>query len=43
VWWCAPIISTLSMLKQENQEFEASLDNIVKPVSKKKQTKNSKA
>jgi hypothetical protein len=36
VWWCTPVIPALGRLRQEYQEFEASLSYIVDPDSKKK-------
>jgi hypothetical protein len=35
VRWCTPVISALGRLKQEDLEFEGSLDYIANPVSKK--------
>jgi hypothetical protein len=29
VWWCIPVISGLEKVRQENPEFEASLNYIV--------------
>jgi hypothetical protein len=39
VWWCTPVIPALGRLRQEYQEFEASLSYIVDPDSKKKKNK----
>jgi hypothetical protein len=36
MWWCTPVIPALRRLRQEDQEFEASLGNIVRTVSKPK-------
>jgi hypothetical protein len=30
VWWCTPVIPALGKLRQEDHEFEASLDYIVR-------------
>jgi hypothetical protein len=37
--WCVSIILALGRLRQEDQELEASLDYIKRPVSKNKTTK----
>jgi hypothetical protein len=30
VWWCTPVISVLGWLKQDDHEFEAGLDYILR-------------
>jgi hypothetical protein len=37
--WCTPVIPALGRLRQEDCEFEASLDCMARPVSKKQQKK----
>jgi hypothetical protein len=39
VWWNTPLISEFRRLRQKNQEFEASLGYIARPVSKKEKKK----
>jgi hypothetical protein len=34
-WWCTPVIPALRRLRQEDHEFEASLDYTVRPHLKK--------
>jgi hypothetical protein len=36
VWWCAFVISVLGRLREEKEEFEASLSHTARPVSKKR-------
>jgi hypothetical protein len=38
VWWYTPVIPALRKLRQEDCEFEASLDCTVRCVSKKTKT-----
>jgi hypothetical protein len=38
VWWCTPVIPALRRLRQEDGEFQASLDHRVRPGFKKKVT-----
>jgi hypothetical protein len=39
VWWHTPVISALRRLKQEDCEFDVSLNYIVRPCSQKEKKK----
>jgi hypothetical protein len=42
VWWCTPVIPALGKLRQEDCEFQASLDYTVRSCLKKKKKKKKK-
>jgi hypothetical protein len=39
MWWCMPVILVLGRLRQEDHEFQASLGDKERLVSKKKKLK----
>jgi hypothetical protein len=42
VWWCTPVFPALGRLRQDDHEFETTLDYVARPCLKKKKKKMKK-